>query len=73
MNCLGNEKIPNMSAPSKQQKQHLKDKFKSFNNELDELFRIQSDYSVPDAELRSVIRESTVDLIGMAYEAFYKS
>lgn len=57
--------------PSKNQKQALKDKFKGFNVELEELFKTQQQYSIPDPTLRRRVRDEIVTLVNLPYQAFY--
>jgi exocyst complex protein 7 len=59
------------APPSKSQKQLLKDHFKGFNVELEELLRIQKDYSIPDSTLRRRVRDENITLIVIPYSNFY--
>jgi len=56
---------------SHQKRQLLKDKFKSFNTELDELLHIQQDWSVPDPVLRARLRADNVEMLVPVYTTFY--
>lgn len=58
---------------SNQKRQLLKDKFKGFNTELEELHRIQKDWSVPDPTLRSRVRNDNVEFIVPLYTTFYET
>ena len=57
---------------SNQKRQLLKDKFKGFNTELEELHRIQKDWSLPDPVLRSRVRDDNIELIIPLYTTFYQ-
>lgn len=52
------------------QRQLIKDKFKGFNTEFEELHQIQKTYSVPDTQLRDQLRNENMDLILPHYTAF---
>lgn len=58
---------------SNQKRQLLKDRFKNFNTELEELQRIQRDWSLPDPVLRSRVRNDNVELLVPLYTRFYES
>ena len=57
---------------SNQKRQLLKDKFKGFNTELEELQRIQKEWSLPDPVLRARVRNDNVELIVPLYTTFYQ-
>ena len=57
---------------SNQKRQVLKDKFKGFNTELEELHRVQKDWSVPDPSLRARVRDDNAELIVPLYTTFYQ-
>lgn len=57
---------------SNQKRQVLKDKFKGFNTELEELHKIQKDWSLPDPVLRQRVRNDNVELILPLYTTFYE-
>lgn len=57
---------------SNQKRQVLKDKFKGFNTELEELHKIQKDWSLPDHVLRSRVRNDNVELIVPLYTIFHE-
>ena len=57
---------------SSQRRQLLKDKFKGFNTEVDELHRIQEQWSIPDAQLRARIRSDNIEMIVPLYTEFYR-
>ncbi|KAJ7362142.1 Exocyst complex component 7 [Desmophyllum pertusum] len=48
----------------------IKDKFKGFNTEFEELHQIQKTYAVPDTQLRDQIRDENIKLIFPLYETF---
>jgi len=52
------------------QRQMIKDKFKGFNTELEELHQIQMTYAVPDTQLRDQLRNENIDLILPLYTTF---
>ncbi|GBP03185.1 Exocyst complex component 7 [Eumeta japonica] len=52
-------------------RQILKDKFASFNRELEECTRVQRGYSVPDAELRESLKRDNKEAILPPYTRFY--
>ncbi|EDO48269.1 predicted protein [Nematostella vectensis] len=52
------------------QRQMIKDKFKGFNTEFEELYQIQKTYAVPDVALREEIRLKNIELIVPIYRAF---
>ncbi|XP_031567122.1 exocyst complex component 7-like [Actinia tenebrosa] len=52
------------------QRQMIKDKFKGFNTEFDEIYQIQKTYTVPDDQLREEIRKKNFDLIVPLYRSF---
>eukprot|EP00118_Oscarella_pearsei_P019386 m.205801 g.205801 ORF g.205801 m.205801 type:complete len:681 (+) comp39661_c1_seq25:704-2746(+) len=56
---------------SKKQRQAIKDKFKGFNTEFEELQSIQKLYAVPDERLRRSLREDNVECIVPHYTKFY--
>lgn len=71
---LGQEASMTVAAEKvgKQSRQVLKDKFKGFNTELEELHRMQQQWSIPDAQLRARIREDNVEMITPLYTEFYR-
>lgn len=52
------------------QRQMIKDKFKGFNTEFEELYQIQKTYAVPDTQLRDQLRNENVELILPLYTTF---
>jgi hypothetical protein len=57
---------------SNQRRQLLKDKFKGINTELEELRRIQEQWSIPDSQLRARIRSDNIGMILPIYEGIYQ-
>eukprot|EP00123_Amoebidium_parasiticum_P017003 comp23674_c0_seq2/m.40525 comp23674_c0_seq2/g.40525 ORF comp23674_c0_seq2/g.40525 comp23674_c0_seq2/m.40525 type:complete len:405 (-) comp23674_c0_seq2:309-1523(-) len=55
---------------SKNQKDEIKERFKGFNSEFEEMMARQVKYSVPDEELRSQLRALNIDLLVPAYKEF---
>lgn len=58
--------------PNKAQKALLKEKFKGFNTELEELCRVHGQYSIPDSRLRQRVREDNIELLGPLYSEFFR-
>ncbi len=56
---------------SKQQKEEIKEKFKSFNNTLDERHGIEKSYAIPDGELRGQIVKEIKKVLLPLYGRFY--
>ncbi|XP_053094742.1 exocyst complex component 7 isoform X7 [Pangasianodon hypophthalmus] len=52
------------------ERQVIKDKFKGFNDGLEELCKIQKVWAIPDKEQRDAIRHAQKKLISDAYKAF---
>ncbi|XP_073685022.1 exocyst complex component 7 isoform X7 [Garra rufa] len=52
------------------ERQIIKDKFKGFNDGLDELCKIQQGWAVPDKEQRVAIRQAQKRVVSEAYRAF---
>ncbi|KXJ21992.1 Exocyst complex component 7 [Exaiptasia diaphana] len=52
------------------QRQTIKDKFKGFNTEFDEIYQLQKTFAVPDEQLREEIRKKNIDLIVPLYTTF---
>ncbi|XP_033107981.1 exocyst complex component 7-like isoform X2 [Anneissia japonica] len=52
------------------ERQHIKDKFKGFNTELEDLFKVQKCYAVPDEQLRKMLREENKATVINAYRTF---
>ena len=52
-------------------KQSIKDRFKGFNNEMDEIVRVQRSFSIPDPYLRESLRTENSNLVYPLYSEFY--
>ncbi|XP_051273568.1 exocyst complex component 7 isoform X2 [Dicentrarchus labrax] len=52
------------------ERQVIKDKFKGFNDGLEELCKIQKGWAIPDKEQRDSIRQSQKKVVSDAYRAF---
>eukprot|EP01137_Pigoraptor_chileana_P022073 Opistho-2@86561 len=55
---------------SKSERAAIKEKFKGFNKEFDEVFTAQKAYSIPDAELRAEVKKENAELIVPLYSKF---
>ncbi|KAJ1704071.1 hypothetical protein LUZ63_003850 [Rhynchospora breviuscula] len=49
----------------------LKEKFKNFNNAFDEIYRVQTNWRVPDPQLREELKISISEKVVQAYRSFY--
>jgi hypothetical protein len=56
---------------SKNQREDVKDKFKSFNNAIDERHEIEKKYAVPDTDLRIQVIKEIKKVILPLYGRFY--
>eukprot|EP00762_Andalucia_godoyi_P000432 ANDGO_03084.mRNA.1 Exocyst complex component EXO70A1 len=61
----------NAEVNPKNQKKELKARFSGFNDVLSEQVEKQKMYSIPDAELRTVVRKGILEAIIPAYEKMY--
>ncbi|XP_022092388.1 exocyst complex component 7-like isoform X2 [Acanthaster planci] len=52
------------------ERQQIKDKFKGFNQDFEELYKTQKSYAIPHAELRTALREENKKLIVQPYQVF---
>ncbi|XP_015239012.1 PREDICTED: exocyst complex component 7 isoform X4 [Cyprinodon variegatus] len=52
------------------ERQAIKDKFKGFNDGLEELCKIQKGWAIPDKEQRDTIRQSQKKIVSDAYRTF---
>lgn len=52
-------------------RQGIKDKFTGFNRELEELYRVQKAYAVPDVELRESLKRDNKEFVLPKYKLFY--
>ena len=46
------------------------DDFQGFNKEVEEIFRIQKGYTIPDSELREILKRDNKEFILPKYRAF---
>ncbi|KAG0221911.1 exocyst complex component exo70 [Actinomortierella wolfii] len=53
-----------------QQRQTIKDKFKSFNHDFEELWKTQKTYSIPDVELRQLVLKDMYQVVVPMYDRF---
>ncbi|XP_028406524.1 exocyst complex component 7-like [Dendronephthya gigantea] len=74
MNCLLEMDKPYTQSKDakvgQKQKQLIKDKFKGFNSEFEEICQTQKTYAVPDENLRDELRQENIDLIVNNYRSF---
>ncbi|KAI8808746.1 Cullin repeat-like-containing domain protein [Cladochytrium replicatum] len=56
---------------TKQQRELIKDKFKTFNNDFDELLKVQKTYTIPDIELRAEIIKDVKTVLIPMYSRFH--
>ncbi|XP_023229802.1 exocyst complex component 7-like [Centruroides sculpturatus] len=52
-------------------RQNIKDKFTGFNKEMEEIYRIQKAYAIPDVELRESLKHDNKEFILPKYQMFY--
>lgn len=50
----------------------IKEKFTGFNKEMEEIFRLQKAFAIPDPELRQCLRDDNLNFILPFYSAFLK-
>ncbi|ESO89271.1 hypothetical protein LOTGIDRAFT_210312 [Lottia gigantea] len=60
---------PNAKLKDKD-RQNIKDKFTGFNKELDEIYKIQKGYAIPNSELRQSLKEENKQFISPRYTMF---
>ncbi|KAJ3262243.1 Exocyst complex component 7 [Boothiomyces macroporosus] len=60
-----------VTSLSKAQKDGVKEKFKNFNKEFDEIFATQKTYAIPDVELRAQIIKEIRQVLCPMYNRFY--
>ncbi|XP_062508793.1 exocyst complex component 7-like [Corticium candelabrum] len=65
------DKIKSGEKLSSRQRQAIKDKFRGFNTDFEELHLIQKHYAIPDERLRDSIRQDNVDFLVPHYTTFY--
>ncbi|CAH1274438.1 EXOC7 [Branchiostoma lanceolatum] len=61
---------PQMGKLKDKERQTIKDRFKGFNQEFDDIYRTQKGYAIPDHELRQSLRNENKEFILPAYTAF---
>ncbi|KAL2915192.1 exocyst complex component exo70 [Polyrhizophydium stewartii] len=59
-----------VTAMSKQQREAVKERFKNFNKEFDELFQTQKAYAIPDVELRAQVVKEVKQVLLPMYNRF---
>ncbi|KAG0198146.1 exocyst complex component exo70 [Mortierella sp. GBA30] len=52
------------------QRQMVKDKFKNFNHDFDELWKTQKQYSIPDVDLRAMVLKDVHQILIPMYDKF---
>ncbi|KAF9388708.1 exocyst complex component exo70 [Podila verticillata] len=57
-------------ALNSNQRQVVKDKFKNFNHDFDELWKTQKQYSIPDQDLRQMVLKDVNQIMIPMYEKF---
>ncbi|XP_031699872.1 exocyst complex component 7 isoform X2 [Anarrhichthys ocellatus] len=70
---LTNRNVPVFQPGTKlkdKERQVIKDKFKGFNDGLEELCKIQKGWAIPDKEQRDFIRQAQKRVVSEAYRAF---
>lgn len=70
LSCLKDEGIGGSGSSSNVSKVTLKDRFKSFNLCFEEVYRIQTQWKVPDPQLREELRISISEKVLPAYRSF---
>uniref|UniRef100_A0A673VPR6 Exocyst complex component 7 n=1 Tax=Salmo trutta TaxID=8032 RepID=A0A673VPR6_SALTR len=71
--CLTENNLPNFKPGDKLKEkdcQLIKDKFKSFNEGLEELYKAQKAWAIPDREQRQAICQAQREMVSKAYTAF---
>jgi exocyst complex protein 7 len=68
LSCLKDEGIG--GSTSNASKMALKERFKNFNANFEELYRVQTAWKVPDAQLREELRISISEKVIPAYRSF---
>lgn len=62
--------VPTLKLKDKD-RQNIKDKFTGFNKEMEEIYRIQKAYAIPDVELRESLKHDNKEFILPKYQMFY--
>ncbi|XP_064815066.1 exocyst complex component 7-like [Oncorhynchus masou masou] len=71
--CLTEKNLPTFKPGDKLKEkdcQVIKDKFKSFNEGLEELYKAQKAWAIPDREQRQAICQAQREMVSKAYTAF---
>ncbi|XP_045575768.1 exocyst complex component 7 isoform X2 [Salmo salar] len=71
--CLTENNLPTFKPGDKLKEkdcQVIKDKFKSFNEGLEELYKAQKAWAIPDREQRQAICQAQREMVSKAYTAF---
>ncbi|XP_036408273.1 exocyst complex component 7-like isoform X5 [Megalops cyprinoides] len=71
--CLTDRNMPTFQQGAKlkdKERQMIKEKFKGFNDGLEELCKIQKVWAIPDQEQRDAIRQAQKTVVSEAYRAF---
>ena len=56
---------------SSKQKEAIKDRFKNFNKDFEEVFTTQKSYAIPDPELRSQVIKEVRQILCPMFDRFY--
>jgi hypothetical protein len=56
---------------TKQQRDSIKEKFKSFNTEFEEAYTTQKSYAIPDVELRAQVIKEVRQILCPMFNRFY--
>ncbi|XP_055876653.1 exocyst complex component 7-like isoform X1 [Biomphalaria glabrata] len=64
-------KVPLLHKLKDKERQNIKDKFTGFNKELEEIYRVQKTYAMPDSELKSALIAENKDYMIPRYTMFY--
>lgn len=59
--------------PKDKERNLLKEKFAGFNKEIEEIFKLQKGYSIPDFEFREGLKRDNKEIILPRYNSFYES
>ncbi|XAR67900.1 hypothetical protein NMG60_11002836 [Bertholletia excelsa] len=70
LSCLKDEGIGGSGSSSNASKLALKERFKNFNSSFEEIYRVQTAWKVPDAQLREELRISISEKVIPAYRSF---
>lgn len=64
--------IPGGESNSGVSRTMVKDRFKTFNDQIEEIHQRQSQWTVPDSELRESLRLAVAEVLLPAYRSFLK-